>query len=104
VIRFCQQRDFPYSNGCTDPTRQVALATKFCSMAPEICGSSVTRLAPEFFDGGTGSLENLCSLNRNFPEVLYTVTRLFITACKLKISRFQIDACHRRQQFQLHKH
>jgi len=28
-------------------------------VAPEICGSSVTRLVSEIFDVGTGSLENL---------------------------------------------
>jgi len=27
--------------GCTNPIRQVARATKFCVVAPNICGSSV---------------------------------------------------------------
>ena len=46
VAGYCPQRDFPYSNGDTNPSRQVALATKFCSLVPEICGSLVTRMAP----------------------------------------------------------
>jgi hypothetical protein len=28
----------PYVKGCTNPKRQLARATKFCTVAPNICG------------------------------------------------------------------
>jgi hypothetical protein len=33
-----------WTQGCTNPERQIAVAPKFCAVAPNICGSSVWNL------------------------------------------------------------
>ena len=40
----CFQINLFLIQGCTNPGRQVAVATKFCAVAPNICGSSVWNL------------------------------------------------------------
>jgi hypothetical protein len=38
--------DLGIGPGCTNYGRQVAMETKFCTVAPNICGSSVWKLLP----------------------------------------------------------
>jgi hypothetical protein len=56
--------------GCINPGRQVAQATKYCTVVPNICGSSVSNLLRQpsgtyNFEFATRGLENLCTREIN---------------------------------------
>jgi hypothetical protein len=59
--------DHALTQGYTDPGRQVAVVTEFCTMMPKTCGSStwnslhVTLRAPSF-EVASRFLENTCTL------------------------------------------
>jgi hypothetical protein len=42
--QICEVFRRPVHQGCRNPVRQVAQATKFCTVAPDICGSSEPNL------------------------------------------------------------
>jgi hypothetical protein len=65
--------------GCTSTRCQVAMATKFCTVAPNVCGCSewnvlhVIHLVPRIFRVGPGFLENLCT-----PALEYYIKSVFV--------------------------
>jgi hypothetical protein len=45
---------------CTNTGSKVAMVTRFCTVAPNICGSSATVLAPRIWRLILDFFENLC--------------------------------------------
>ena len=51
----CNLRHYGVQQGCTNPLRQTAVATKFCTLAPNICG------APSMEFCGPGSVAGIAT-------------------------------------------